>query len=256
MRDFETLVREAESLEFEGWEFSALADRWEEADPPWRYRDLVAERLETTGSLLDMGTGGGGFLSGLSLPERTVATEGYPPNLPVARERLAPLGVEVVPVPETDALPFRDDAFETVINRHESFDPEEVARVLAPGGAFLTQQVGGEDLLELNEALGAPVNEYVGWSLGRAVEGLKAAGLRVVRAEEAFPETRFRDVGAVVGYLRAIPWQAPDFEVTRYDEALRTLHERIVREGPLEVRAHRFLIEARAVVEEQGTDSG
>ncbi len=37
-------------------------------------------------------------------------------------------------------VPFRDACFDLVINRHEAFEAEEVARVLAAGGRFLTQQ--------------------------------------------------------------------------------------------------------------------
>jgi len=49
---------------------------------------MVRERLPDVTPLLDMATGGGEFLSSLvPLPPRTVATEGYPPNLEVARRR-------------------------------------------------------------------------------------------------------------------------------------------------------------------------
>jgi SAM-dependent methyltransferase len=50
-------------------------------------------------------------------------------------------------------LPLADATFDLVINRHESFDAREVQRVLRPGGTFITQQVGAQDLIELNEAL-------------------------------------------------------------------------------------------------------
>ncbi len=41
--------------------------------------------------------------------------------------------------------------FDLILNRHESYHPGEIARVLAPGGTFLTQQVGGDELGELRE---------------------------------------------------------------------------------------------------------
>jgi hypothetical protein len=37
-------------------------------------------------------------------------------------------------------LLFRDGAFDLVANRHEAFVATEVARVLSPGGTFVTQQ--------------------------------------------------------------------------------------------------------------------
>jgi hypothetical protein len=69
-----------------------------------------------------MGTGGGEALSGLvPRPPRTVATEAWPPNVPVAARRLRPLDIPVVQdegAAENFAqdasrgrLPFRDGAF-------------------------------------------------------------------------------------------------------------------------------------------------
>ncbi|TWM62046.1 hypothetical protein CHCC14814_3869 [Bacillus paralicheniformis] len=46
-----------------------------------------------------MGTGGGEFLSKLGpLPSSAYATECYFPNVPVAKERLTPLEVQVVQI--------------------------------------------------------------------------------------------------------------------------------------------------------------
>ena len=38
-------------------------------------------------------------------------------------------------------LPFRAGAFDLVSNRYEAYRAEEVARMLRPGGSFITQQV-------------------------------------------------------------------------------------------------------------------
>ena len=40
-----------------------------------------------------------------------------------------------------------------VINRHGDFNPDEIYRVLKPGGLFITQQVGAENDRELVELL-------------------------------------------------------------------------------------------------------
>lgn len=48
----------------------------------------------------------------------------------------------------------------------------------------------------------------------------------------------------MVYYLRAVPWQIPDFTVEGYRERLVALHERMAREGGLHVAAHLFYIEA------------
>lgn len=48
---------------------------------PWDYENIVRSHLEETAALLDMDTGGGEFLLSLGHPpDKTSATEGYPPN--------------------------------------------------------------------------------------------------------------------------------------------------------------------------------
>jgi len=64
--------------------------------PSWSYDELARAALADATRVLDLDTGGGEHLASLTpLPKATIATEGYQPNLPVARERLAPLGVDV-----------------------------------------------------------------------------------------------------------------------------------------------------------------
>ena len=103
IREFERLVQEAWEAPFSGWDFSWLNGRYHEDPPSWNYRDVVLRHLARgVRSLLDMGTGGGEFLSGLApLPEDTCATEAYAPNVPIARARLEPLGVQVAQISVT-----------------------------------------------------------------------------------------------------------------------------------------------------------
>ncbi|HEY0002598.1 MAG TPA: methyltransferase domain-containing protein, partial [Actinoplanes sp.] len=150
---FEQLVAEAVGVPLEGWDFSWLTGRAVGSDPSWSYPKLAGELVRGSTSLLDIDTGGGELLASLApLPAGTRAVESWPPNLPVARERLAPVGVEVLFAPDT-MLPIEAQSVDVVLNRHGRLNPGEVARVLQPGGRLLTQQVGSEDRAELNEAL-------------------------------------------------------------------------------------------------------
>ncbi len=104
---FDDLVSEALSQEFTGWDFSWLKGRWKSGPLPWNYRQSVQDTLRQAGSLLDMGTGGGEFLASLApLPALTCATEGYAPNVPVARARLEPLGVQVAAMEDSESNSF------------------------------------------------------------------------------------------------------------------------------------------------------
>jgi SAM-dependent methyltransferase len=243
---FEQLVQEALDHSFSGWDFSWLDDRWHEAAPSWDYRQMVQVRIKNAPSLLDMGTGGGEFLSSLTgLPPTTYATEGYAPNISIAKERLEPLGITVVEVVDDNTLPLPSNAFDLVINRHESYALPEVCRILRPGGLFLTQQVGPRDCVELNQYLQAPLEPDIhSWSLAQEKTAVEEAGLRIVRCQEQLLSSVFYAIGAVVYYLKVIEWQIPDFSTEAYRERLEAMHRLIERQGAFFATAHRFLIEA------------
>lgn len=245
---FELLIADSEQP-FSGWDFSYITKtkRMVKAPLPWSYTRVFLPHLRQALSLLDMGTGGGEFLEKLRpLPEQTVATEGYSPNVPIARKRLEPLGVTVHEVAEDLKLPFEDNTFDLVINRHESYSPGEVLRVLKPGGHFVTQQVGGQNEVDLNHLLGAPVNdEYAHWNLTYAARELEEAGFQLLERKEDYPPARFFDIGAVVYYLKAVPWQIKGFSVEEYRDALFQMHSLMASQGYVDIRAHRFLLVAQ-----------
>ncbi len=242
--EFERLVAEAEEREFSGWDFSWIVGRWDTAPPPWNYEARVHEAISVSGALLDMGTGGGERLADMApLPPQSFATESYPPNIPLARARLEPLGVVVVPVVDHSDLPLDGNQFDTVINRHETFVAAEVARVLKPGGRFITQQIGHKNNAELNEWLEGESEDF-----GVTLEGSKSqlirAKLNIVDYREDYPPARFFDIGAVVFYLKAVSWQIKGFTVDGYRDGLVKIHNHIQRCGSFETTSHRFLIEA------------
>ncbi len=261
MSDLDRLLDEAIRAPFSGWEFSWLRGRVDEATPPWDYDTEIARVLATAPTALDIDTGGGEVLA-RHLPSggTVIATEGYAPNIAVAARTLTPLGVHVVgteSAPDNDEqpstnpgttsshLPFRDDTFDLVLNRHSSYWPAEVARVLRPGGTFLTQQrgVGGNDLLE---RFGRSPVTGPSFDLAFAVAQLRAAGLEIVRAEEAMTPMTFLDVGAFVYFVRAAPWVLlPDLDVVEDRASLEAIHDVIGRDGGFEVQGTHMLITAR-----------
>ncbi|EJR36539.1 MULTISPECIES: class I SAM-dependent methyltransferase [Bacillus cereus group] len=244
---FLTLL-ESTNTHFSGWDFSFISETGRMKSEPlsWSYGSIAFLLMQRAKSMLDMGTGGGEFLSMLQpFPSTIYATEGYAPNVPIARKKLEPLGVTVVEVINDTVLPFQGGQFDFIINQHESYAASEVKRILSPHGVFLTQQVGGLDCAVLNEQFGSPLNsEFASWSLEAACSELEENGFTILDAKEEFPFQRFYDIGAIVYYLKAIPWQIPDFTVERYYKELYRIHEIILQKGYFDVKQHRFIIKA------------
>lgn len=251
LTDFEQLLREASTTPIEGWDFTSWGDRLRIGALPWDFAATVSERAAGAASLLDIDTGGGEWLAALPRrPARTVATESWPGNVPVARKRLEPLGIELVEAAgapdnvvqrdDLPTLPFENGSFEVVCCRHASYVPAEVARVLAPGGTFLTQQVGG-DYRAFDELLGIeprPAPDPV-WDLRFAEKQLAAVGLTVSDGAEGAEEIVFADAGVLAWYLRRVPWAVDGFTIDGFREPLRRLRT------PARVRQPAFWLEAR-----------
>jgi SAM-dependent methyltransferase len=247
MMSFDNLLQDGLSLPFSGWDFSILAGRWKTYEPSWDYRALARSRIQGIAAMLDLDTGGGELLSSLRpYPIHTWATESYPPNISIAKGRLEPLGVQVISDYSDDAIPLPNSSLELILNRHGSYSELELSRLLKPGGVFFTEQVGGENDIRLNELLQEKVEfQYSYWTKERITHQLMAAGFELNTVKEEFPLAEFTDIGSVVFYLRVIPWQIADFNVTKYRERLYAIHQDIISNGPLQVHDHRILVEAR-----------
>jgi SAM-dependent methyltransferase len=248
-RTFEELVAEAESVSVDGWDFSWLDGRATEQRPSWGYQRLMAEHLASARAALDIQTGGGEVLGGAAiLPPVMAATESWPPNLAKATRLLRPRGVVVVADSDEPPLPFADEAFDLVTSRHPvEAHWSEIARVLEPAGTYFSQQVGPRSVVEVSEfflgpqdpaALSVRDPEY-------ARAGAEKAELDVVDLRYEELHTEFRDVGAMIYFLRKVIWIVPGFTVDRYRDRLRDLHDKIQADGPFTATTTRFLIEAR-----------
>jgi len=255
MPGFEELLAEGSAVPVAGWDFSWFDGRAAEERPPWGYARMLGDRMSRLAGLpgaaaLDLQTGGGEVLASVpAAPRVLVATESWPPNLPVARRNLSRLGGHVVAVDDpVGSIPFTSESFDLVVSRHPvGVNWEEVARVLKPGGSYFSQDVGEGSVGELTEFLMGPLPEDDGptrhprWSVLNATQ----AGLTVTDLREFRGRMEFYDVAAVVHFLRKVIWIVPDFTVAAYRDRLRALHDQIEADGPFAATSVRFLIEAR-----------
>lgn len=255
--ELERLLAEAEARPLGGWDFGWLGERMRSSALPWSFEEIVVGHARSSPDLLDLGTGGGEWLAALPYrPPRTVATEAWETNLAIARARLGPLGVTVVPVEaapdnveqqadeQRGRLPFAAESFALVVSRHESYVATEIERVLVPGGRFLTQQVGGGGYGELRGALGLAPDRREAWTLALATAQLTDAGLTVVESGESEVVTTFADVGALAWFLKAAPWIVPEFSIATHRDALAAIHGRLSAGSRFAVHEPAFWLEA------------
>ena len=242
-----------ENHAFEGWDFSYIKERWDEPEPPWDYVSVVKSYLKDSDILLDMGTGGGEVLLSIGHPyNNTFATEAYLPNFELCKKNLAPLGITIVRMytdenfETDDILPFDDESFNVIINRHESFDLSEVHRVLKPGGYFITQQIGSTNTNEFMDRLNDDfVYDRTHHTIDKYTDTLEKLGFQIIETEEAIFPVKVYDVGALIFMAKIIVWEYPDFSVKTHFNKLLDCQKEVEEKGFLEATGHRFLIIAR-----------
>lgn len=244
----QTWLKEEAIAHIHGWDFSHIAGRHEDiGELPWSYEQIVQSYRRDHHKLLDIDTGGGEVLLTLGHPyENTHATEGYPPNVQLCRETLSPLGIHFHEMTDYAHMPFADNTFDIIINRHGSYDAAEIYRTLRPGGLFITQQVGDDNERELAELLlpGTP-KPFPGLNLAEQSSIFRAAGFTILRGDESFRPIRFYDSGALVWFARIIQWEFPGFSVERCFDRLLKAHRLIEQNGYVEGTTHRYLLIAQ-----------
>lgn len=235
-----------ENRDFKGWDFSYLEGRWEEEKLPWDYKKLIYKYLNKNDKLLDMGTGGGELLLSLQHPHiNTSVTEAWEPNLKLCKANLEPLGITVKQVFGDNKLPFDDNTFDIIINRHEDYDVKEVKRTLKKDGIFITQQVGGKNNKKLSRFLIPDFkSDVLDFELSKETSKFENLDFSILYENEYFPYLRFFDVGTIVYFAKIIEWEFPGFSVEKCFNQLCRLEDEIKKNGYVETLEHRFTVVA------------
>jgi hypothetical protein len=84
-------------------------------------------------------------------------------------------------------------------------------------------------------------------NLERLTSDLRVAGFDLQEQRDQRLVTRFEDVGALVFYLRAVPWTVPGFSVTTHRRELLALQAQLDSGAPLTFTSRRLLIRATRV---------
>jgi SAM-dependent methyltransferase len=239
---FDALLDEAAAVPLDGWDFSWFDGRATEQRPSWGYASLVAERLGHADLALDVQTGGGEVYAWSAAhaarrPRLLVAVEQWQPA--VAAQRIGH-------VVEAAGLPFRDEALDLVVSRHPvGTDWAGTARILRPGGTFLSQQIGTGTNRELSEAMLGPLPPADGQRPEQLAAAARAAGFEVLQVRAERLRAEYYDIAAVAHFLRKVVWTVPGFTIDKYRPQLRAVHDEITATGRFVSHAARVLIEAQ-----------
>lgn len=230
-----------------GWDFSYINGRYEEEDLPWNYEEIVRIFLNADMNVLDYDTGGGEFLLSLGHPfNKTSATEGYQPNVELCMKTLLPLGINFKACSDPSCIPFKDETFNLIINRHGNFNAKEIYRLLKNGGIFITEQVGCDNDRNLVEmVLSNTEKPFPDLRLSIQKKILEKAGFHIIEGNEAYRPIKFYDVGAFIWFAHIIEWEFPGFSVDKCFEALLEMQKKIDEAGEIEGTIHRYLIVAK-----------
>ena len=211
--------------------------------PPWSYMDRARELVADAKTVLDMGTGGGERVSELldGYDGLAVATEGWSGNVHVASRALRQFGAQVVHASGLN-LPFANASFDLVLNRHEELTLADAARVVSPGGKFLTQQVGSNNWKELRAFF--PRQTDFGPLFETYRDGFLATGLTIERAETHDTAVACHSLGDLVYLLTATPWTVPGFDLEADLDTLLALEQALYQDDHILLTNSRYIIEA------------
>lgn len=241
--ELKKILLKEECKVFHGWDFSYLKNRWKDEQIPWNYYQIIKQYLKADMQLLDMGTGGGEFLLSLNHPyKNTYVSEGYEPNVALCKQKLSPLGI-TVEKSYGEKIPYENEQFDIVINRHESYDIEEVYRCLKPQGIFITQQVGCENDMDLVRRIDPKAKlRFPNKNLAYALKEAQNAHFQILQKEEAITPILFYDLGAFVYFAKIIEWEFIDFSVDKCFKQLLDMQKEIEEKGYLQGSEHRYLM--------------
>ena len=170
---------------FSGWDFSQVRAKRLAPDLPWDYVEHARELSREAVSILDIGTGGGERFTEICLgfEGAAIATEAWPPNVPVAAERFRRAGIRLIHCGD-EMLPLGDASLNLIVNRHSGLDPAEVARILTSGGIFFTQQVDRSNGKELQDFFPERHTDW-GDTFERYRDGFHMAGMEITSRPSA-----------------------------------------------------------------------
>jgi SAM-dependent methyltransferase len=232
-----------------GWDFSRMRETQDPA--PWDYADIARAYLAPDSHALDIGTGGGERFLALADAFRSgVGMDASPEMIATAQENLPPALADKISfaVMPTQHLTFAPASFDVILNRHAPVDAAEFARVLRPGGVFITQQIGARNTANICAIFGCTPGGTYTSDPTQTPEALRAsfmaAGCRIVAEGDYDVRAWFLDVESLLFWLQALP-VPEDFSIECHWRQVDGILSAYNTERGIETNEHRTLLVAR-----------
>ncbi|WP_308639382.1 class I SAM-dependent methyltransferase [Paenibacillus silvisoli] len=231
-----------------GWDFSKVKCISEGV--AWDFYDEVRRSCKSADLLLDIGCGGGEAL--LKIAEGALLLVGIDNStgmIEAATSRLDASGIVNVRLLHMDAekLDFPGSFFNVVSCRQAPFCASEVARVIVPGGIFLTQQVSEADKCNLKQAFGRgqSFGEQDGALQHQYMSELYEAGFRDIQALEYDATEYYHSYEDLVFLLKHTPI-VPNFGKSEDDFSIldQFIQENQTNKG-IKTNSKRFMLIAK-----------
>lgn len=231
--------------QLDGWNFSRVrAGR----DPvPWEYVDVVRQYIQPLDRVLDIGTGGGEIFLSLA-PDlgEGVGIDQNPAMIEAARRNQSALSIENISWTTMDGsdLGFGAGEFDLVLLRHLRVHVREIARVLRPGGHFITQMVGQRSSWNILHAFGwTPGSFGADWwqTVADLAEQFRSCGCQVITQAEYDVPYWFLDRESFMFWLMSVPWPE-EIELQKHWQNINQILETCQTERGIETNEHRGLL--------------
>lgn len=207
-----------------GWDFSRM--KTEREPVPWDYLEIVPRYLKQADTVLDVGTGGGEkFLFFSQYFERGVGIDPEPEMIRTARQNGAEQSRVTFLEMGAESLEFPDASFDVVLTRHAPVFVPKVVRVLKPGGYFIAQQVGAENMDNIRQEFGTGSGVKYAAEHPGCIDELVGYGCRIVATGDYNVHYWVKDVPSLVFWLKAIAGANPVPEGFSIDRDWRTVRQ-------------------------------
>lgn len=244
-------VRElaAVTADWQGWDLLQLKTR--RAPVPWVLGDVAREVLTGKETVLDMGCSNGRLLA--SVADRFMRGIGVDVSKSrIDRARLSlPMKLRMrvhFTRSSSHAVPAPNGTFQLVLNRHAPLFPEEIDRVLSPGGVFITQQIGKKNALAIlaafREARDGDLEDQLGpgeVQLLRTFGVLSERGYEVLQDDQYDVPFVFGDAASLLFWLQKVP-VPHDFNIETDAEAVLEILDRLGTPNGIVTNEHRELL--------------